>query len=111
MIDDYPDTDEGNRALADARIELKIMKCLIIRCHESKAIFAHSVPVNGRDEGNYVANLITSDVAFMGHIKLHLKTDNEPALLTLARGALLAIKCQVLADDSPVEKVSLERAA
>ena len=54
--------------------------------------------------------MITSGVAFMGHIKLLLKSDNEPALLALARGALLAIKCQVLADESPVEKISIERA-
>ena len=110
LIDDYPETDEGNQALEDARTKLKIMKCLIVRCHESKAIFAHSVPVKGRDEGNYVANLIASDIAFMGHIKLLLKSDNEPALLALGRDALLAIKCQVLADESPVEKISLEHA-
>ena len=111
MVDEYPETDEGNKALEEARTELKVMTCLIIRCHESKAVFAHSVPVKGRDENNYVANLITSDVAFMGHIKLLLKSDNEPALLALGRDALLAIKCQVLADESPVERISLEHAA
>ncbi len=110
MVDEYPRTDEGNNALEAARAQPKLMKCLVIRCHESKAVFAHSVPVKGRDEDNYVANLIASDISFMGHIKLLLKSDNEPALLALGRDALLAIKCQVLADESPVEKISIEHA-
>ena len=32
MVDEYPQTDEGNKALEEARAELKLMKCLVVRC-------------------------------------------------------------------------------
>ena len=52
-------------------------------------------PLQGADEDKYVTSLITSDVAFMGHVKLILKSDNEAALLTLVRAALQEIRCTV----------------
>ena len=87
------------------------MKCLILRCHESKAIFAHSIPVKGDDEDHYVADLIATDVAFMGHVKLLLKSDNEPALLKLAEASLMKIRVQAQKDETPVQSVSSEQAA
>jgi hypothetical protein len=87
------------------------MKCLIVRCHESKAVFAHAIPVKGADEDHYVADLIASDVAFMGHIRLLLKSDNEPALLALAEAALQRIRCQVQKDQLDIETISTEQAA
>ena len=87
------------------------MKCLIARCHESKAVFAHAIPVKGDDEDHYVADLIASDVSFMGHIKLIIKTDNEPALRALASASLEKIRCQIGQEDSTVEKISTEQSA
>ena len=51
---------DGEAKLEEARTEQKIMKCIAIRCHESNAVFAHNVPVKGRDEDNYVAGLIAT---------------------------------------------------
>ena len=62
LVDEYPLTDEGDAALQTARSERKVMKCLIARCHESKAVLAHATPVNGDDEAHYVADLVASDV-------------------------------------------------
>ena len=111
LKEDLPDTEDGNAKLEEARSELKIMKCIAIRCHESKAVFAHNVPVKGRDEDNYVASLIATDVEFMGHVKVTFKTDNEPALLALATAALLNIRIDAQKDDSPVRSVSIEHSA
>ena len=83
LVDEYPLNDEGDAALQTARSERKVMKCLIARCHESKAVFARAIPVKGDDEEHYVADFIASDVSFMGHIKLIIKTDNGPALRKL----------------------------
>ena len=91
----HAQTIEGEQALQDDRQQRKIMKCLIVRCHESKALFAHCIPCKGADEEKYVVSLVTSDVAFMGHVKLILKSDNEAALLTRVRAALEEIRCQV----------------
>jgi hypothetical protein len=62
LKDDFPEDADGEAKLEEARTEQKIMKCIAIRCHESKAVFAHNVPVKGRDEDNYVAGLIATDV-------------------------------------------------
>ncbi len=110
LADVYPLTGDGDAALEEARKKRDVMKCLIVRCHESKAVFAHAIPVKGDDEDHYVADLIASDVAFMGHIRLLLKSDNEPALLKLAEAALEKIRCQVLKNESPVQSASSEQA-
>ena len=111
LKDDFPENEAGNAKLEEARTEQKIMKCIAVRCYESKAVFAHNVPVKGRDEDNYVAGLIATDVEFMGHTKLILKTDNEPALLALATAALLNIRIDAQKDESPVRSVSMEHSA
>jgi hypothetical protein len=111
LADEYPLNAEGDAALQTARAEQNVMKCLIARCNESKAVFAHAIPVKGDDEDHYVADLVATDVAFMGHIKLIIKTDNEPALRKLATVALERIRCQVGQEDSTVEKISAEQSA
>ena len=111
LKEEYPEDADGEAKLEEARVELKIMKCIAIRCHESKAVFAHSVPVKGRDEDNYVAELVATDVQFMGHVKVILKTDNEPALLALATDALLNIRVDAQKDESSLQSVSLEHSA
>ena len=59
------------------------MKCFTARRYESKAAFAHAVPVKG-DEGEHrVADIVATDVAFMGHMKLVIKTDSGLALRKL----------------------------
>ena len=111
MKDDFPENEAGNAKLDVARAEHKIMKCIAVRCHESNAIFSHNVPVKGRDEDNYVAGLLATDVEFMGHAELILKTDNEPAVLALATAALLNIRIDAQKDESPARSVSMEHSA
>jgi hypothetical protein len=111
LEEEYPLSTDGDAKLESDRIELKIMKCLAVRCHESKAVFAHAIPVKGRGEDNFVADLVKSDVEFMGHVKLILKSDNEPALLALGQAALLSIRCDVVAGESKVESISFENSA
>ena len=55
-----------------------------------------------------MASLITTDIAFTGHVKLILKSDNEPALLALADAALREIKCQVQKSELNDTHVSTE---
>ena len=111
LKEDFPEGEDGEAKLEQARAELKIMKCIAIRCHESKAVFAHSVPVKGRGEDNYVSEFVAADVQFMGHVKVIIKTENEPAPLALATGALLNIRIDVQKDQSSLHAVSLEHSA
>ncbi len=91
----YPLNLEGDQKLEDDRRGGRLMKCIIIRCHESKAILAHCVPCKGADEDGYVVELIVQAVAWMGHTKLILKSDNEVALLSLVKRALEAVRHEV----------------
>ena len=92
---DYKADGEGEAKLLEARKSGVVVKCIIVRCHETKCVFAHVVPCKGADEDGYVVNLICSDVAWLGHARLLLKSDNEKALKSLVGKALKALKCQV----------------
>ncbi len=111
LVDEYPLNAEGDAALQTFRSEREVMTCLIARCHESKAVFAHAIPVKGGDEEHYVADLIASDVSFMGHTKLTITTDNEPALRKPASVSLERVRCRIGQGDSVVEQISPEQPA
>ena len=91
----HPETEDGEKTLLADRLEGRIIKCVLVRCTETRCVFAHVIPCKGSDEDNYVVNLVSSDVAWLGHVKLLLKSDNEKSLLVLIRKVLLELKCQV----------------
>ena len=64
------------------------IKVLVVRDNRSKAVFAHTVPVQGADEGGFAVKAIVDDVVWLGYTKLVLKTDNEPAILKLLQESL-----------------------
>ncbi len=97
---ELPEGEEGERKLLEARRRGEIIKCIIIRCHESKALFGHVVPCKGLDEDGFVVGLVVSAVTWLGHVKLILKSDNEPALLALAKRPLEAVRFKVEAVES-----------
>ena len=85
-------TDEE---LTDARVKGDVVKCIIVRCLKSKAIFSHVVPVKGVDEDGFVVDLVVNIIEWLGHSRLILKADNEPAIQALIRQALEMIKVEV----------------
>ena len=87
------DMDDG--AIQAARSSGEIVKCLIVRCHKSRAIFAHVVPCKGADEQGIVADMVVSDVEWLGHTRIIIKADNEPAVQALARQALELAKVEI----------------
>ena len=78
-----------------ARSSGEAVKCLIVRCHKSKAIFAHVVPCEGVDEQGIVADMVVGDIEWLGRTRLIVKADNEPAVQALARQALELAKVEV----------------
>ena len=90
--DELQDSDEE---IKDARENGKMVKCLIVRCHETKSVYAHVIPSKGSLEDTYIVDLVCSDIAWLGHVKLILKGDNERALVTLINQALKVLRCQV----------------
>ena len=66
----FPETEEGEKQLNEARDKGEIVKCLVVRCYATKVVYGHVVPRKGADEDDFVAKLVVADVAWMGHIKL-----------------------------------------
>ena len=77
-----------------ARTDGEIVKCVIIRCFESKAIFAHCIPCKGADEGDYVAKLVAADISWIGYCEMIIKADNEVALQALVKRVIELVKLQ-----------------
>ena len=62
-------SEEGEAAIDKARTSGSVVKCLVVRCMESKNVFGHVVPQKGDDEEHYCANLVASDIEWLGHTK------------------------------------------
>ncbi len=92
---EYPLDANGDNQLNEARKRGDLVKCLIVRCYATKCVFAHVIPFKGRDEDPYIVDLVCTDVAWLGHVKLILKGDNEKALASLITRALKSLKCNV----------------
>ena len=85
-------SEEGEEKIAEARKRGDITKCLLVRCFNSKNMFAHVVPQKGDDEEGYCASLVANDVLWLGHTCVILKSDNENAVLALRRRAARTLK-------------------
>ncbi len=82
----------SDAAIQDARMKGGVVKCIIVRCMQSKILFAHCIPCKGIDEDQYVTGLITDDLEWLGHTRMIIKADNEPALQALVSRSLEAIR-------------------
>ena len=100
---EQPDNAAGNAALNAERHAGTIVKCLLVRCMSTKAVFAHCVPAKGATEDQYVSSLVVSRVEWLGHTRLILKADNEPALRTLVEQSLEEIRIK-----THIEQVTAE---
>ena len=96
----FADTEEGEKQLNEARDKGDVVKCLVVRCYATKVVFGHVVPRKGADEDDFVAKIIVADIAWMGHVKLIVKSDQEIALTALVTRALQLLRCQVEGLDS-----------
>jgi hypothetical protein len=92
---DQAEDAEGELQLTAAREEGSIIKCIVVRCHQSKNTFAHVVPCKGADEDGYVVNLLVADISWLGHVRLILKSDQEVSLLALVTQTLKVMKFKV----------------
>ena len=89
---EFEENPEGEAKLLEERKRGQTVKCLIVRCSQTKAVFAHTVPVKGADEDGHVVRLICADVAWLGHTKLIIKADNEPAIKKVQQDVLKELK-------------------
>ncbi len=89
---------EGEKAIEEARSRGELVKCLVVRCTKSKAIFGHVIPCKGADEDGLVADLVVQDILWLGHTRIILQADGEAAIQALVRRVieLAKVECKDL---------------
>ena len=70
------------------------LKVLVVYCSSTKCIFAHAVPQKGVDEDGYCVEQMVNDIAWLGHARIVIRSDNEPAIARLVLEALKALKVE-----------------
>ena len=91
---EQPTTPEGDAEVNELRSKGKIVKCILVRCFMTKTLFAHVVPYKGPGEDDAVADMLVKDIAWLGHTRLTLKADGEPALQALVQRLLEVTKVE-----------------
>ena len=76
---------EEAQSLEEARTKGEAVKCLVVRCSWTKCVFAHIVPQKGLDEENIAVDMLLSDLEWLGHTRMILKSDGEPSVQALVR--------------------------
>ena len=69
-------------------------RILVAYCGATKSLFAHVVPRKGADDGGYIVTALKQDVLWLGHAKVIIRSDNEPALLQVVRQTVAALKME-----------------
>ncbi len=83
---------KDDEKIEEARKSGAIVKCVLVRCFESKNVFAHCIPCKGGDEEGYTAGLIVADVLWPGYSKMILKADNEASVQALLKQVVQRLK-------------------
>ena len=73
---------------------------LVIYCSATRGIFTQSVPTKGLDLDGYIVEKIRDDVPWLGHPKVIITSDNEPALLHVVNTALAALEAKGVASNT-----------
>ena len=75
---------------------IPLAKVLVAKFLATKAVFAHVVPQKGVDPERYAVDWLAKDVLWLGHSKIILRTDNEPAIQKLLTEMLKVLKASKL---------------
>ena len=75
--------DDSEETVTQARAKCQLVKCMAVRFFKSKNTFTHVVLQKGDDEDHYCAKLVASDVEWLGHTSVILKSDNEKAIVSV----------------------------
>ena len=87
--------DPNNTHVDNERRRGGIVKCIMVRDSLSKCIFAHVIPYKGNDDSNQVADMVLSDVEWLGYSRLIFKTDGEPAIQAFVKRVIELAKVEI----------------
>ena len=67
------------------------IRVIVAKCSKTQALFAHVVPQKGVDPDGYVVEQLRQDILWLGHSRVVIRSDNEPALLRVVEKTLSLI--------------------
>ena len=68
------------------------MRVVAGMCSATKSVFAHAVPQKGADADGYTPKSIWDSIACLGHARVVVRSDNEPAIVKLVTVATNLLK-------------------
>ena len=68
------------------------LQILVAYCGATKSLFANAVPRKGADSDGYIIEQLLQDVLWLGHHRVMVRSDNEPALLQVVNRTMAALK-------------------
>jgi len=83
---------QSDEAVVEAVEAGKVVKCLVVKCTQTKAVTAFTVPQKGVDPDRYASTRVTKFIEWLGHTKVILKADGEPAMKALIKDALKILR-------------------
>ena len=72
-----------------------VLKILVAKDSATKSIFAHVVPTKGTGEDRYAVECLRGDILWLGHTRVLLQSDREPAIKALLQDVLKGVRVSV----------------
>ena len=88
--------EETSAALQGDAEVAEPVKLLVAKCFKTRCVFAHVVPQKGVDPERYAVDRLVKDILWLGHSRVMLRSDNEPAIVKLLSETLKVLKVQEL---------------
>ena len=87
-------TDKGVSLAAETSDEetSNAVCVMVTKCSHTHCLFAHVVPRKGTDDEGYVVEQLKNDILWLGHSKVVVRSDNEPAILRVAEKVTRALR-------------------
>ena len=65
---------------------------MVSKCSRTQCMFAHVVPRKGVDDDGYIVEQMKKDILWLGHSKVIVRSDNEPAILRVVEKVTKAVR-------------------
>ena len=100
---DYTRDEPGRAALEQDAADGKLVKLLMIKDGNTQCSFAHVVPRKGVESDGFSVSRVVNSALWLGHSKVILRGDNEPALAALIGQAMRVLKIELhsVAEEHP----------
>ena len=67
---------------------------MVVRDSYSECLFAHTIAQKGVDENRLAVEAVVEDIVWLGHARVLVRSDNEPAIAKLVQEALKTLKVE-----------------